>query len=118
MKEITVIEMNDVSGAYGWDFSSIGGFFGSLAGNTVEAVASITLAASVGTAAGALIAGKHGGDGGGLLGFGSIGQGVGMISGAIIGGLTYGIAGAVLGWDVTLEYSKKATAGIIEGTLS
>lgn len=118
MKELSVIEMNEVSGAYSWDLSSIGSFVLSAASNAVELVSSATVAVCVGAMGGALIGGKHGGDGGGILGVGSIGQGVGMIGAAIIGGVASGIAAAIVGWELTEEYALKAIDGMITGTLS
>lgn len=119
MKELSVIEMNEVSGAYSWDMSNgLAGLIGSAVTNAAEAVSSVGLGASVGSMAGAVIGGKHGGDGGGLLGIGSIGQGVGMVAGGILGGVASGVAAAVIGWDTTLEYSKKGLDGLINGTIS
>ena len=74
MKELSVIEMNEVSGAYSRDMSNgLSGLIGSAVTNAAEAVSSVALGAAVGSMAGAVIGGKHGGDGGGLLGVGSIG---------------------------------------------
>ncbi|WP_428944991.1 hypothetical protein ACQK5W_02355 [Pantoea sp. FN060301] len=118
MKEISLNEMDDVSGAYSWDFSSITSLLGSTVANAGELVASATIGACVGTMAGAVIGGKHGGDGGGILGFGIIGQGVGMIGAGIIGGVASGIAAAVVGWDTTEKYAFQAVDGLINGTIS
>lgn len=118
MKELSVIEMNEVSGAYSWNLNNgIVGLVGSAVTNSAEAASSLVLGAAAASAAGAIIGGRHGGDGGGLLGVGSIGQGVGMIYGAIHGGIVGGIGGALAGWETTLEYSKKAAEGVINGTL-
>ncbi len=43
MKELSVIEMESISGAYSWDFSSLGSAISSIASNGVEAVASALL---------------------------------------------------------------------------
>lgn len=118
MKELSVIEMNDVSGAYSWNFDSFTSILGSLTSNAIEAVGSAALGAAVGGAGGALVGGKHGGDGGGLLGVGTIGQGVGMISAGIIGAVCFGITGALVGWDTTSKYATDAINGMINGTLS
>lgn len=116
MKELSVVEMNEVSGAYWWDFSSLQSTVASVVSNIGEAAVSATLAAAVGGMAGAVIGGKHGGDGGGLLGFGAIGQGVGMLAGGAMGMLGGGVAAITVGWDTTLEYSTKTIDGIINGT--
>lgn len=118
MRELSTIEMSEVSGAYSWDTTSALTLMGSLVLNAVELVASATLGASVGGAAGAFVGGKHGGDGGGLLGFGTLGQGVGMIGAGVIGAIAFGIAGAVVGWDTISEYASSAINGMISGTLS
>ncbi|HED2706332.1 TPA: bacteriocin, partial [Klebsiella oxytoca] len=43
MKELTIFEMDSVSGGYSWDFSSISSTITSFAGNAVEAVGSAVL---------------------------------------------------------------------------
>lgn len=117
MRELNLAEMEDVSGAYSWNWGSAGGFLTSLAKNTVELAKSVIVGAATAGAAGAIIGGKHGGDGGGLLGFGAIGQGVGMIGGGLIGMVAGGAAAAAAGWDLTLEYSEKAAEGMINGSI-
>lgn len=82
MRELTVIEIEDVAGA------GLG-----------SAIYSSVLAAASGTAGGAIIGGVHGGDGGSLLGVGSIGQGVGMVAGGAIGLVTCGIYGFAYGYN-------------------
>lgn len=47
MKELSVIEMESISGAYSWDFSSLGSAISSIASNGVEAVASALLLGAV-----------------------------------------------------------------------
>lgn len=117
MKEISVIEMDNVSGAYSWDFTNALSFLESAVNNAAELIGSATLGAVAGTVAGAVIGGSHGGDGGGILGFGIIGQGVGMLGGALIGGIACGIGGSLVGWDTTSKYSLELADGIINGTL-
>ncbi len=117
MKELSVIEMNDVSGAYSWDFTSLSSVASSLFNNSLELFVSATLGAAVGGAAGAVIGGKHGGNGGGLPGFGIIGQSVGMIGAGLIGAICFGITGALVGWDTCKEYAMEAIDGLINGTL-
>lgn len=49
MKELSVIEMNEVSGAYSWDMSNgLAGLIGSAVTNAAEAVSSVALGAAVG----------------------------------------------------------------------
>lgn len=118
MREISAVEMNQVSGAYSWSFDSgLLGLAGSAISNVAEAVSSVALGTAIGAMGGTLIGGKHGGDGGGLLGVGSIGQGVGAVVGALAGGIGCGIGAALVGWDTTLEYAKKGVDGIINGTV-
>ncbi|WP_380182956.1 hypothetical protein [Kalamiella sp. sgz302252] len=117
MKELSVIEMDDVSGAYSWNFTDPLSFFGNLAANAVELVASATLGASIGATGGAYVGGRHGGDGGGLLGLGIIAEGVGLIAGGILGGISGGIYGATTGWDNTNELFDKIIDGFTNGTL-
>ncbi|WP_252152188.1 colicin V synthesis protein [Enterobacter sp. SGAir0187] len=93
MRELTVIEMDEVAGA------SLG-----------SAVYSGVMSAASGTTGGAIIGGVHGGDGGGLLGFGSIGQGVGMIAGGAIGFVTAGIFGTVYGYNHAAEVESINTS--------
>ncbi len=47
MKELSVIEMESISGAYSWDFSSLGSAISSIASNGVEAVASALLLGAI-----------------------------------------------------------------------
>lgn len=118
MKELTVFEMEEISGGYSWDFSSLSNALLSLASNGVEATAATILGTIAGAIPGSVIGGVFGGNGGGLLGIGSIGQAVGMIYGLIVGGIGGGIAGALVGWDLTLEKSLDMLDGFINGTLA
>lgn len=45
MKQLTVFEMEAISGGYSWDFSSVTSTLTSLASNGVEALASVALGA-------------------------------------------------------------------------
>lgn len=116
MKQLTVFEMEEISGGYTWDFSSLSAAITSVVSNAGELVISVALGASVGAMAGSIIGGAHGGDGGGLLGIGSIGQGVGMIWGLIVGAIGCGIAAATVGWDQTLATCIDVANGVIDGT--
>ncbi|WP_069106986.1 colicin V synthesis protein [Xylella fastidiosa] len=70
MRELTSIEMNNVSG-------------GDLASRLEASLVWGINAGFVGSVWG----GTRGGDGGGILGIGSIGQGVGMVYGGVVGGI-------------------------------
>lgn len=118
MKQLTVFEMEEISGGYSWDFSSITSALTSIAGNGAELVASAIMGASTFGIVGSLAGGGHGGDGGGLLGFGIIGQGVGMIWGLVVGGIAGAAVGGLLGWDAISKICTDAYNGIINGTLA
>lgn len=92
MRELTVIEMNEVAGAS----------FG-------DAIYSGVLGATAGFAGGAIIGGVHGGDGGGLVGVGSIGQGVGMLAGGAFGCVVGGISGTLYGYEHKEEVESMVT---------
>ena len=81
MKQLTVFEMEEISGGYSWDFSSITGALTSIVFNSAEAIGASILGATAGALAGSAMGGIFGGNGGGILGIGSIGQAVGMIYG-------------------------------------
>lgn len=115
MKELTINEMNLVSGAYNWN--NAGAFMSNLFANTVEFFGSAALGAAAGGAAGAVIGGAHGGDGGGIIGAGTIGQGVGMIVAGGIGAICGGVAGALVGWDATTKYVAGAFDAAYKGDL-
>ena len=106
MKELSVIEMNEVSGAYSRDMSNgLSGLIGSAVTNAAEAVSSVALGAAVGSMAGAVIGGKHGGDGGGLLGVGSIG---GALAWSLrVFWVAWRRGAAVVGWDTTRNTPKR-----------
>jgi len=118
MKEISVIEMDDVSGAYSWNFADPLSFVGSLVSNAGELVAATAVGLTIGAAAGGYIGGRHGGDGGGVLGFGLIGEGIGLIAGAVLGGASGGLYGAVTGMDSTLSLFDHIADGFLDGTMA
>ncbi|PHP91421.1 colicin V synthesis protein [Pantoea agglomerans] len=82
MRELNVMEINEVSGA---------GF--------MESVSSAIAMGVTGLAAGTCYGGINGAAGGGLLGFGLIGQLVGVIVGPIVGAFSGAVLGAIIGWD-------------------
>ncbi len=67
MKELSVIEMESISGAYSWDFSSLGSAISSIASNGVEAVASALLLGAITAGGGSIVGGSHGSDNGGIF---------------------------------------------------
>lgn len=81
MKELTVFEMEEISGGYTWDFSSVTSTITSLASNAVEALAIGTLGAIIVSAVGTWIGGVQGGHNGGILGLGLLGNAVGAVVG-------------------------------------
>ncbi|MEA1063278.1 hypothetical protein [Erwinia sp. HR93] len=107
MRELSVIEIEEVAGAYG------NGFFADIG----EAMRSAVVGGAAGFCAGSIIGGKHGGDGGGFLGIGAIGQGVGMIYGGITGGIACALGGAAVGWDKTWAATDEVIKGFASGTL-
>ncbi|QGH63929.1 colicin V synthesis protein [Serratia proteamaculans] len=105
MRELNILEVDQVSGGYG------NGFFADLN----EMFNSAVIGAAAAGAFGAIIGGKHGGTGGGW-GFGALGQLVGMIGGGLIGMAAGGIGGAVVGWNTTWNLAQGAVVGFINGT--
>ena len=118
MKQLTVFEMEEISGGYCWDFSSITGALTSIVFNSAEANGASILGATAGALAGSAMGGIFGGNGGGILGIGSIGQAVGMICGLYIGGLGGAVAGVMVGWDITLDKCIEMFDGFVDGTLA
>lgn len=55
MKELSVIEMESIAGAYSWDFSSLGSALTSIVSNGVEAVASAVTLGSILASYGSLL---------------------------------------------------------------
>lgn len=114
MKELTVFEMEAISGGYTWDFSSASAAFTSLASNAVEALGAGILGSVITACVGAGLGGFQGGSNGGVLGLGLIGNAVGAVAGFILGAIG-GAAGAVaLGWEGSVE----ALQSLIESTLN
>lgn len=114
MKELTVFEMEAISGGYTWDFSSASAAFTSLASNAVEALGAGILGSVITACVGAGLGGFQGGSNGGILGLGLISNAVGAVAGFILGAIG-GAAGAVaLGWEGSVE----ALQSLIESTLN
>lgn len=115
MKELTIVEMNDVSGA-GIE-AMLKGTQGIIEG-TVDTVIGAVLLGLGASAAGGLQGGVTGnGSGGGILGFGVITIGIGSIWGAIQGAVTGAIWGAYIGADKSMEYIYKGVDGWFAGTI-
>ncbi|MDU2513375.1 MAG: hypothetical protein E7D25_22710 [Klebsiella sp.] len=116
MKELSIMEMDYVSGAadtpgwgtgYIWDFSSAQSAITSLANNLFQAGAGL-----IGMATGAAIGGNTGGN----LGFGLIGALGGAIVGGIaglVGGLTAGLFG---GFDTVFQIAEDVLYAAFNGT--
>lgn len=117
MKELTVFEMEAISGGYNWDFSSFSSAVTSLAGNAVEAAGAAILGGVAGATYGTLIGGTQSGANGGLLGFGLIGNGVGMFWGLLWGAIGGAVGGAAVGWDETVRIGKESVESMISGQL-
>lgn len=118
MKQLTIFEMEEISGGYTWDFSSASSTFTSLASNAVEAVAIGALGGIICSIVGAAIGGFQGGSNGGLLGFGLIGNGVGAIAGFILGAIG-GVAGAIaFGWDQSMDIFREFLDLALGGTFA
>lgn len=116
MKQLTVFEMEEISGGYSWDFSSFQSSVTSILSNGAEAIASAVLGSLVAAAWGTLIGGTQSGSNGGLLGFGLIGNAIGMVWGAIAGALSGAAGGAALGWDATVALVKQSYESALNGT--
>ncbi|HBM3027254.1 hypothetical protein LXH16_01395 [Klebsiella oxytoca] len=118
MKQLSIIEIESISGGYSWDFSSLSGAVSSIAGNAAEAVASCLLGASMTGAIGSFMGGYYAGLTGGKLGVGIIAAGVGMIWGLGVGGIAGGIAATLLGWDTSSKILTDMFNGVIDGTFT
>lgn len=112
MKELTVFEMEEISGGALSDTMS------GVVTWIAQEIGAIALGASLGALLGTAFAGRWGGVSGGIFGIGSIGQGVGMIAGVILGGVCLGIAAAVVGWDVKMSYVEQGFQGLFDGTFN
>lgn len=118
MKQLSIIEIESISGGYSWDFSSLSGAVSSIAGNAAEAVASCLLGASMTGAIGSFMGGYYAGLTGVKLGVGIIAAGVGMIWGLGVGGIAGGIAATLLGWDTSSKILTDMFNGVIDGTFT
>ncbi len=116
MKQLTIFEMESISGGYSWDFSSFQSSITSIVCNGVEAVASAVLLGTGMAAMGTLIGGTQSGANGGILGFGLLGNAVGMVWGLIVGGVTGVVNGAVMGWDASVALVEEGIQGLLAGT--
>lgn len=118
MKQLTVFEMEEISGGYSWDFSSISAAVTSLATNGVEALGSVLLGGIVASVTGIAVGGFLGGSNGGLLGFGLLGNAVGAIVGGIAGAVGGAVGALALGWDGTMGYLKQLLDTVLDGTFT
>ncbi|HCI5829122.1 TPA: hypothetical protein NPN63_005255 [Klebsiella pneumoniae] len=116
MKELSVIEMESISGAYSWDFSSLGSAISSIASNGVEAVASALLLGAITAGGGSIVGGSHGSDNGGIFGVGTIGMMIGGLYGLIVGAINGAAAGFFLGRDQSKQIAIDSLEGIFNGT--
>lgn len=110
--------MEAISGGYSWDFSSVGAGITSVVSNGFEAATSALINGAAFAMLGSIIGGSQGGNGGGLLGFGAIGQGVGMVWGLVVGAVGGAIYGAMGGWDFASNEASSALNGLFDGTLA
>ncbi|HCI6432131.1 TPA: hypothetical protein NPO98_002004 [Klebsiella quasipneumoniae subsp. similipneumoniae] len=118
MKQLTVFEMEEISGGYSWDFSSFSAGVTSLLGNVVEGAGSAFLGAVVVGAIGASIGGTLGGTNGGLLGFGLLGNLVGVFAGMAVGAVAGGVGAASIGWDECIKYLQDLVESGLDGTFT
>ncbi|PJR48908.1 hypothetical protein CWM58_21450 [Klebsiella sp. H-Nf2] len=118
MKQLTVFEMEAISGGYTWDFSSASAAITSLASNAVEAVGAMALGGIVTAVIGAWFGGTQSGTNGGIFGFGLIANGVGAIAGFILGAIGGTVGSLALGWDGTLGYMKEFLDKTLDGTFT
>lgn len=116
MKELTVFEMDAISGGYSWDFSSAQSAITSLMSNGVEMAASAALGAATWGVYGLAFGGIQSGANGGLLGFGIIGNAVGAVWGVLMGALGGAVGYAALGWEASVQETLDSMLGIINGT--
>lgn len=118
MKQLTIFEMESISGGYSWDFSSFQSTITSLVSNGVEAVASAVLLGTGMAAMGTLIGGTQSGANGGIIGLGLLGNAVGMVWGLLVGAVTGAVNGAVIGWDASVAMVEEGIQGLINGTFT
>lgn len=96
MRELTICEMQSVSG---------GDFF--------EFVGSVIIGGITGTTSYAMKWAMSGGSTGGIIGAGIISGGVGLIIGSVVGLINGVLYGAINGWDVTVAWFNT----LVENTL-
>ncbi len=113
MKQLTVFEMEEISGGYSWDFSST---VTSLLGNAAEAAGSAILGSVIVGAIGASVGGTLGGTNGGLLGFGLLGNLVGLFAGAAVGAIAGAVGAVAVGWDKCIDYLGQLIDAGLDGT--
>ncbi|WP_241366022.1 hypothetical protein, partial [Klebsiella quasipneumoniae] len=111
MKQLTVFEMETISGGYSWDFSSIQASITSLVSNGVEAVASAATMGTLAAVFGTFIGGTQAGANGGILGIGLIGNFVGLIAGFVGGAIMGAGCGLAWGWDGTMTVIEQGAQG-------
>ncbi|QDH16726.1 hypothetical protein [Swingsia samuiensis] len=112
MRELTTLELNEVSG--GATTPQIGTGTASDLGDAL--LGALAGAAMLG-ATGMTIGGIHGGDGGGILGFGSIGQAVGLVIPTIEGAATGFVLGGIYGFHNFQPWINQLLLGASNGTL-
>ncbi|MDU4840619.1 MAG: hypothetical protein E6X49_05645 [Leclercia adecarboxylata] len=118
MRELNTFEMQEISGGYSWDTSSVMSTLTSLVTNGVEAAGSAVAFGAVCAMWGALAAGGKAGDGGGILGFGIIAELGGVIFGAIGGAIGGAVSGAAMGWETTVKMISDSFNSAINGTFT
>lgn len=116
MKQLTVFEMEAISGGYNWDFSSFGAGLQTLVSNSVEAIGSAVVGGIITGAIGTLIGGTQSGANGGILGLGLLGNLVGMFWGLGMGAIGGAVGAAAVGWDTTITTAVEMAQSAIAGT--
>ncbi|AXI82687.1 colicin V synthesis protein [Xylella taiwanensis] len=101
MRELTLAEIDNVSGA---DF-----------GTRLEAAIVGSIVAGW---AGSIWGGTRGGDGGGIIGIGTIGQGVGMLYGGLLGVVGGFVGGFILDKTATYNISTSFGQSVFNGTFA
>ncbi|VUS22503.1 hypothetical protein [Klebsiella spallanzanii] len=115
MKELTIIEMHDVSGAGIRDMLS---GKQSLGAGLIDTVVGGVIGGLAGSGLGGLQGGVTGnGSGGGMLGFGVITIGIGSIWGAIQGGISGMVLGAYVGAEDMMKYVDAGIQAMFDGTM-
>lgn len=115
MRELSVVELDAVSGA---------GLFGSFSNGSPAVTTNGICDSLLGAAAmgvtlagyGMTIGGTHGGDGGGILGLGAIGQLVGLVIPTIEGAIVGTVLGAIYGLSGSQPLINQLVQGWANGT--